>query len=476
MSHDFQSPLRQIPKIDRILADPKMSALIDRFGVSQVTDAVRQTVSDLRAQVLAGTVPPHANGQVADAVRESVRERLEAAGRRTLRPAINATGVVLHTGLGRAVLSAAAVEAVAETARGHSLLEVDPESGERGSRLSHIAGLLRDLTGAEDALVVNNNAAAVFLAIGALAAGREVVIARGQLVEIGGAFRIPDVIRSAGAKLVEVGTTNRVRIADYADAITDQTALLLRVHPSNFRIVGFTEEPGLDELCALGRQLGIPVVDDLGSGALLDLTRYGLTAEPTVHASVAAGAEVITFSGDKLLGGPQAGLVIGAREMIARLKRHPLMRVLRVDKLTLAALEATLRHYRDEASARREIPTLAALTAPAEEIRGRAERLAALLESLPMDIELEPGVSQVGGGSLPGEELPTTLVRVKPRKVSVTELARRLRVGEPSIWGRVQRNSLLLDPRTVREEELTELAHSLRQAVCAGATTAEERE
>ncbi|MGV3724661.1 MAG: L-seryl-tRNA(Sec) selenium transferase, partial [Actinomycetota bacterium] len=389
MSHDAQALLRQIPKIDRVLVDPKTSVLIDRFGAALVTDSLRDVVAELRAQVLAGEVIPNRNGELLTALLDNVRERLECAGRRTLRRAINGTGVVLHTGLGRAVLSAAAVEAVADTARSHSLLEVDPESGERGSRLAHVAGLLRELTGAEDALVVNNNAAAVFLAIGALAAGREVIISRGQLVEIGGAFRIPDVIRSAGARLVEVGTTNRVRISDYAAAVTDQTALLLRVHPSNFRIVGFTEEASLEELSALGRERGVPVLDDLGSGALLDLTRYGLTAEPTVHASVAAGAEVITFSGDKLLGGPQAGLVIGKRELIGRLKGHPLMRVLRVDKLTLAALEATLRLYRDEAKARREIPTLAALTAPAAEVRSRAERLAAVLEGLPAEVSFE---------------------------------------------------------------------------------------
>jgi len=476
VSHDSQPLLRHIPKIDRLLVDPELADLLERFGNPLVTETVRQAVAAVRTALLADGAVPHAEQDLLDVLRNDVRQRLLAGARRTLRRAINATGVVLHTGLGRAVLSDAAAQAVVDTARSHSLLEVDPESGERGSRLAHVSELLRELTGAEDALVVNNNAAAVFLAVAGLASGQEVIISRGQLVEIGGAFRIPDVIRSAGARLVEVGTTNRVRISDYAAAITEPTALLLRVHPSNFRIVGFTEEASLDELTALGRERGIPVVDDLGSGALLDLTRYGLTAEPTVHASVAVGADIITFSGDKLLGGPQAGLVIGKRDYIARLKRHPLMRVLRVDKLTLAALEATLRLYRDEERARREIPTLAALTAPFPEVHERAVRLESMLGALPVEVSLEPGISQVGGGSLPGEELPTTLVCLRPQTGSVTELAVRLRVGEPSVWGRVQRNTLLLDLRTVREEELSELAHSLRLALRAGATTAEERE
>lgn len=457
--------LRQIPKIDRVLLDPGIERLAAQYGRSLVVDAIRRSTEQLRAQVLSGADGLPAHADLLAAVREDVLQRIDQASRRTLRRAINATGVVLHTGLGRAVLSPAAAEAVSEAARSHSLLEVDPESGERGSRLAHVAGLVRELTGAEDALVVNNNAAAVFLAIAALAAGREVVIARGQLVEIGGAFRIPDVIRAAGARLVEVGTTNKVRLSDYAAAITPETALLLRVHPSNFRIVGFTEEPELAELAALGRERGIPVMDDLGSGALVDLTRYGLTAEPTVHASVTAGAEVITFSGDKLLGGPQAGLVIGKAGPVQQLKRHPLMRVLRVDKLTMTGLEATLRLYRDEAIAMREIPTLAALAAPPEVLRERAERLAERLAPLPLEITLEPGISQVGGGSLPGEELPTTLVCLRSPCISAAELARRLRLGEPSVWGRVQRERLLLDLRTVPNGDLEELARAISAAV-----------
>lgn len=464
MSSESQTLLRSIPKTDRLLLEPEVARLAEVAGRGTVVEAIRSSTEALRLRILRGEVTS-ANGELLLALREDVTHRIQASLRRSLRRAINATGVVLHTGLGRAVLSAQAAEAVGEAARSHALLEVDPETGERGSRLEHVAGLLRELTGAEEALAVNNNAAAVFLGIGALAAGREVIIARGQLVEIGGSFRIPDVIRSAGARLVEVGTTNKVRISDYAAAITPETALILRVHPSNFRIVGFTAEPELSEMVELGRQHGIPVMDDLGSGALVDLTRYGLTAEPTVHASVAAGAQVITFSGDKLLGGPQAGLVVGQKELLARMKRHPLMRVLRLDKLTLAALEATLRLYRDEALAMREIPTLAALSATGEELRARAERLADLLGDLPLDLRLEPGISQVGGGSLPGEELPTTLVSLASEQISTEELARRLRTGEPSVWGRIRKDRLLLDPRTLRTDELIEIRRALQAAL-----------
>ncbi|MFN3649935.1 MAG: L-seryl-tRNA(Sec) selenium transferase [Armatimonadota bacterium] len=466
MSESPQSLVRRIPKVDRLLQEPEIESLIERHGRAPVVEAIRSATDSLRARALAGSAP--SNGDLLPALKREIAAAVEGRARRSLRRAINATGVVLHTGLGRAALSEAAAQASFEAARSHSLLEVDPESGERGSRLSHIAPLLRELTGAEDAAAVNNNAAAVFLSIAALAQGREVIISRGQLVEIGGSFRIPDVIRSGGAKLVEVGTTNKVRARDYEAAITPETALILRVHPSNFRIVGFTEEPSLAELVEVGRRHGVPVMDDLGSGALVDLTRYGLVAEPTVQESVRAGADLITFSGDKLLGGPQAGLIIGQRELVSQVKRHPLMRAVRLDKMTLAGIEATLRLYRDEAKAMREIPTLAALSLSAEALRARAERLASLLGGVEAVISLEPGISQVGGGALPGEELPTTLVCLFSESVSAGELSRRLRVGEPSVWARVQRDRLVLDPRTIRDEELDELAAAVASALRAG--------
>ena len=461
MTNPATDRLRRLPKIDRLLQEPEIASLVGPFGYDLVLACVRERVDLLRRDLLA-----HSNGGDDEDLHARLREESVAAVRRSGRPslgrAINATGVVLHTGLGRAVLSREAAAAVTLAAEGHCLLEVDPESGERGDRQAHVAGLLRRLTGAEEGLAVNNNAAAVFLAVSALAAGREVVIARGQLVEIGGAFRIPDVIRAAGARLVEVGTTNKVRLSDYREALTDETALILRVHPSNFRMVGFTEDVPLEALVELGRERGLPVMDDLGSGALVDLAARGVGDEPTVHASVADGADVITFSGDKLLGGPQAGLIVGRSEILGRLRRHPLMRVVRIDKLTLAALSATLRHYRNPDDALDEVPTLAALWARPAHLLARAEQFLDLLGEVPADVSLVEGMSQVGGGALPGEELPTTLVAVVPRDMTAGELARRLRSGRPSVWGRVRQGAMLFDVRTLLPGEDSVLARRLR--------------
>jgi L-seryl-tRNA(Ser) seleniumtransferase len=457
-------PLRRIPSIDRLLAEEQAAPLLARYARPQVVEALREAAEAWREALRSGNGREWLQDGEAALWRRAGRW-LESQEEPSLRPAINATGVVLHTGLGRAVLARAAVEAMAAAAGAHSLLEVDQESGERGSRQEHVRDLLCRLTGAEDALTVNNNAAAVLLSIAALAAGREVVIARGQLVEIGGSFRIPDVIGQSGARLVEVGTTNKVRLSDYAAAITEETALLLRVHPSNFQIVGFTEEVPLSALVQLGRERGIPVMDDLGSGALIDMTRYGLEAEPTVQQSVAAGADVVTFSGDKLLGGPQAGLILGRRNSLERMKRHPLMRVVRNDKVTLAGLEATLRLYLNEARAIREIPTLRALTAAPAALRAKAARLRRAIGPVTAAVTLEPGISQVGGGSLPGERLPTTLVAIAPQEIDEAELARRLRMGEPPVFGRLQRGRLLLDPRTISDEELPRLAGAVRAAL-----------
>jgi L-seryl-tRNA(Ser) seleniumtransferase len=454
--------LRRIPSIDRLLADSRIQELMESYGRTPVVEALRAVTGALRDGTLAGDgrVLTEAADPIA-VVRDRAEERLALGARMSIRPAINATGVVLHTGLGRAVLSEAAARAVDAVARNHSLLEIDVETGERGSRQAHIRELLRELTGCEEALVVNNNASAVLLSIAAMAAGREVVIARGQLVEIGGSFRIPDVIRQSGARLVEVGATNKVRASDYETAITPEAALLLRVHPSNFRIVGFTEEVPLPEMVVMGRRLGLPVMDDLGSGALIDLTRYGLVAEPTVQESIRAGADVVTFSGDKLLGGPQCGLILGRKEALARMRNHPLMRVVRVDKMTVAALEATLRLYRDEPTALREIPTLRHLTVPREELQARAERIAEGLKGGQLTVSVEPGISQVGGGSLPGEELPTALVRVLPAEESAAELAQRLRRHDPPIFTRVRHDSVWIDVRTVSDEEAENIVQAL---------------
>jgi L-seryl-tRNA(Ser) seleniumtransferase len=454
--------LARIPKIDRLAGLPAVRSLIEVYGYAPVVTALRAVTAEVRGAARNGGEPFLAIADLAAWIGAQAGARLAAEARPSLRPAINATGVVLHTGLGRAVLPAAAARAVAAAAAGHSLLEIDPDTGERGDRLRHVAPLLRQLTGAEDALVVNNNAAAVSLAVAALAAGREVVIARGQLPEIGGSFRIPDVIRQAGARLVEVGATNRVRLADYAAALTPETALILRVHPSNYRIVGFTEEPPLAGLVELGARHGMAVMEDLGSGALIDLRRYGVAGEPTVGESVRAGAGVITFSGDKLLGGPQAGLVVGHAALLAPLKDHPLMRVVRCDKLALAALAATLRLYRDEAAAVHSIPTLQALTVTPQQLAGRARRLRRLARAEEFELRAERGLSQVGGGSLPGEELPTLLVVVQTATLSAAALAARLRQGDPAVFGRISRDRLLLDLRTVRDHEIPLLAAALR--------------
>ena len=461
MSDSVQLDLRRLPKIDRLLEDARAEALIQQHGRLRVVTAFRNVTEAWRVRALAGE--PLVAGQddgLSDLALEEAACWLLESGRRTLRRAINATGVVLHTGLGRAVLAPAALEAALEAGGGHCLLEVDADTGARSNRQEHIAALASELTGAETALAVNNCAAAVLLALTVLAEGREVIISRGQQVEIGGSFRIPDVIRQSGARLVEVGATNKVRLSDYESAITSETALILRVHRSNFRMVGFTEEPTVAELVELGNRHGLPVMDDLGSGALIDLRQYGLTAEPTVQASVEAGASVVVFSGDKLLGGPQAGVMLGKKEFLSRMARHPLMRVVRLDKVTLAALEATLRLYRDESRAVAEIPTLIELTAKPDELRVRAEKLAERLREQGLQVDLEEGISQVGGGSLPGEQLPTTLVAVSPSG-GVDDAARRLRMAEPSIWCRIQRDRLLFDVRTVTEDEAEQLAESL---------------
>jgi L-seryl-tRNA(Ser) seleniumtransferase len=371
-----------------------------------------------------------------------------------LRPVINATGVIINTNLGRAPLSAEALQAVEEIAHGYTNLEYDLDAGKRGSRHSHIHDLLCELTGAEAALVTNNNASAVLLSLITLAQGREVIISRGQLVEIGGGFRVPDVMRQSGCRLVEVGTTNRTRIQDYAAAITEQTALLLSVHPSNFLITGFTESTSLHELTQLAHKQGLLVMDDLGSGCLLPSEQYGLAHEPTPQESIAAGSDIVCFSGDKLLGGPQAGILVGKAEIIARLAKHPLMRAIRIDKMTLAALEATLRHYQ-RGQAETHIPIWRMITMPTEHITRRATAWMTHLHTHGITARLQDGKSTIGGGSLPGETQATTLLALDAATLpfSVNELAQRLRQYATPIVARISHDTLLLDPRTVLEEQ-----------------------
>ncbi|MFQ6059423.1 MAG: L-seryl-tRNA(Sec) selenium transferase, partial [Anaerolineae bacterium] len=437
--------LRKLPSVDRLLQTEPIQELIEENSHDVVVSAVRQALDEARTGIMAGQPCP----DLPTLIQAVVRGVAEAV-RPTLRPLINATGVIIHTNLGRAPLSKAAMAAMRDVGRGYSNLEYEMEAGRRGSRYVHAEALLCRLTGAEAALVVNNNAAAVLLVLSALAKGREVIISRGQLVEIGGGFRIPDVMRQSGARLVEVGTTNRTYARDYEEAIGQGTALLMRVHHSNFRITGFVHQASLEELVELARRYNLRVVDDLGSGTLLDTASFGLAHEPMAQESVAAGADLVCFSGDKLLGGPQAGIIVGRRELIAQLKRHPLTRALRVDKTTLAGLQATLLHYL-KGEATECIPVWRMIAMPLSEIEERARTWAQQLEGLGVNVAVVDGQSTVGGGSLPGETLPTRLVALQTP--SPDDLARRLRLGDPPVVGRIERDQLLLDPRTVLPEQ-----------------------
>lgn len=383
-----------------------------------------------------------------------------------LTPAVNATGVILHTGLGRAVLPLAARRAVMEITAGYCTLEIDTETGKRGSRHDIVRRMLCELTGAEAALVVNNNAAAVMLILNTLAVGRDVIVSRGQLVEIGGAFRMPDVMAQSGARLISVGATNHTTLDDYHRAITERTALLVAVHRSNFEVVGENVETPIEELAALGRETGIPVAHDLGSGALVDLTAYGIAPEPTVQASVAAGVGVTCFSGDKLLGGPQAGIVVGDAGLVAKMASNPLMRALRVDKMTLAALQATLALFLDDASIRNAHPVLRMLSEPVAALERVANRLAEQLSFIfheRMDISVEDDVSEIGGGSLPARTLPTKIVALTPRDGSNRDLADRFRRQTPPVFGRLSRDRFLMDVRTLCEDDIPAILHAAEQ-------------
>jgi len=454
-----QEKLRQLPSVDRLLGEEAVQELVAAYGHRQTVDALRETLDGVRDEVRAGADVPGIAPLVARAS-ACLRERLVP----TLRPVVNGTGVIIHTNLGRAPLAAAARAAMEAVGRGYSTLEYDLQEGRRGHRTVHAERLLCELTGAEAALVVNNNAGAVLLALTGLAQGRGVVISRGQLVEIGGGFRIPDVMAQSGARLIEVGTTNRTHLRDYAAALGthDDVALILRAHHSNFRIVGFTTEPGLADLVALGAEHGLPVVDDLGSGALLDTAQFGLMHEPMVQESVAAGAAVVCFSGDKLLGGPQAGIIVGRAEYVEPLKTHPLARALRADKLCLAGLQATLLHYLKE-EATEQVPVWRMIATPQEEIERRARRWRRALRRAGVPAEVGDGESTVGGGSLPGETLPTKLVALNTE--SPDRLAAALRAADPPVVARIEEDRLVLDPRTVLVEEERELLRTVVEVV-----------
>jgi len=452
--------LRAIPNVNEVLARGEADGAFAGHSRGAALEAVRAELSALRGELLSGA---RASAPGPEEAARAAAARLARDGEMRLRPAVNAAGVVLHTNLGRAPLAERAVQAVAGAARGYCTVEYDLEKGTRGSRQDCVEPLLRRLTGAEAAMAVNNNAAAVLLMLSTAAAGREVVISRGQLVEIGGAFRVPEVMEMSGCRLREVGTTNKTRLSDYEAAVGPDTAALLRVHTSNFRVVGFTEETPLSDLVRLGREKGIPVLHDVGSGALLPLSRFGLADEPTVPESVAAGADLTAFSGDKLLGGPQAGILVGKKEWIDRCRRNPLARALRIGKLPLAGLEATLRLYLDPEQAVSQVPALRMLALDEKTLDARARALAARINALRGTDEAEavPSESQAGGGSVPGQTLPSRAVAVSPREIPADELDARLRRLPLPVVGYIWRGRLMLDLRTIAQAE--------DEAVAAGA-------
>jgi L-seryl-tRNA(Ser) seleniumtransferase len=467
LTSDQADLLRQIPSVDELLTQPRLATLAQRVDRELLVEITRTVLADLR-----GRITGEGTGAVmaldSTALEERIASMVERVLASSLEAVINATGVILHTNLGRAPLSGAAAEEIRRSAASYSNLEYDLEEGARGKRDVHVAQLLERLTGAEGAIVVNNCAAAVLLVLAALAKGGEVIVSRGELIEIGDGFRIPEIMEQSGAVLREVGTTNRTRIVDYENAINENTRLLLRVHPSNFTITGFAEKPSMEELVALGQRTGLPLVEDLGSGCLIDLSSAGIT-EPTVRQSVDAGVSIVMFSGDKLLGGPQAGIIAGTKELVGRVRRHPLFRALRVDKLTTAALAATLGAYlRGGAD---EIPALRMIRLSVREIKRRAENfLGELTPELPLgDVELEitDGSSLAGGGSTPTQSLPTKLIRIASARYSASQLEQRLRRAPAgvSVIARVEEDRLILDLRTVFPEQEPLLLKTLSAAL-----------
>jgi L-seryl-tRNA(Ser) seleniumtransferase len=458
----MQAKLRKLPSVDKLLQNDELAALSEIHGHQLVVEAIRAELDVARQRIVAGQAAPSPVS-----LGQAIVARLSGDIRPSLQPVINATGVIIHTNLGRVLLSQRAQAAVQQAASAYSNLEYDLAAGARGSRYVHAVDLLCRLTGAEAAVVVNNNAGAVILTLTALAKDLEVVISRGQLVEIGGGFRIPDIMAHSGTKLVEVGTTNRTYIGDYEQAIKpDQTGMLLAVHHSNYQITGFTTQPSLAELVGLARRYNIPLMEDLGSGTLLDTTPFGLAHEPTIQESVAAGADIVTASGDKLLGGPQAGLILGRAELIEKLKKHPLIRALRVDKTTLAALQATLLAYLEN-KAIAEIPVWRMISADGHQLARRAQKWRATLRQIPalsnIPLQIVNTVSTVGGGSLPGQTLPTKALAVSLDSVDI--LAKKLRQTEPPVIARIEDERLLFDPRTVLPEQDKPLVNVLKKTL-----------
>jgi L-seryl-tRNA(Ser) seleniumtransferase len=459
------NPFRNLPAVNDLLQLPVIRSLTSMHAHENIVTAIRRVLDDLRRRLGHGEATNGAEHP--DSIAYQVAEQLNKELQPKLRPVINATGIVLHTNIGRAPIAVEAARAAFVAAGGYLNLELDLETGKRSSRQIAIRDWVCRLTGAESATAVNNNAAATVIVLRALCQGKEVIISRGQLVEIGGSFRIPEIMAVSGAVLREVGSTNITRVSDYENAIGLNTAALLRVHCSNYRIAGHTESVPLEELVALGKRHNLPIIDDIGSGALIDFERFGFTDEPLARASIAAGADVALFSGDKLLGGPQAGIIAGRKELIAKIEKDPLMRAFRLDKMTLAALEATLRIYLNEDKALREVPVLRMLATPLPELRLRAESLAAKLRPLAgfASVTVRDDIAFVGGGSLPDQTMQTCVIEVKAEHVSDADLAYRLRTGSPAVLGRLRDEHLVLDVRTIFPEQETALIEALRTAL-----------
>jgi L-seryl-tRNA(Ser) seleniumtransferase len=456
---------RKIPSVDELLIAPGIKTLLSNTPRSLVVRAIREVLDEFRQSIRATAVTSEMPHLGMNAVTERIIQRVSVLKQPSLRHVINATGIIVHTNLGRSPLPKEAITKLASLAGCYSNLEYDLSAGKRGSRYVHVRDILVELTGAEDALVVNNNAAAVLLTLNTIARGKEVIISRSELVEIGGSFRMPEVMYRSGAKMFEVGTTNKITISDYEAAIVPETALLLKVHKSNFQIVGFTQEVSLKELVALGRKYGIPVMEDLGSGCLIDFSHYGLRKEPIVQDSVMNGADVITFSGDKMLGGPQCGIILGKKDIIPAIRANQLNRALRVDKLTLTALQETLSLYRDGKKAVKRIPTLRMISQSYRSLCRKAERILSLigrLENANFDVSLTDGFSQVGGGALPLETIKSRLLCLSPRKLTASHLVDMLRSSNPPIIARLEKDHVLLDLRTIQEKELKIVAEALR--------------
>jgi L-seryl-tRNA(Ser) seleniumtransferase len=459
--------LKTLPKIDEVLLILEKQNIYDLAPRNIVKETCRKVVQDLREKIVNAKKRLSAESYSdAAAVALEVEKSIKGLYRYSLRRVVNATGVILHTNLGRAPLCPEALKRIVEVGKAYSNLEFDLAKGERGQRYDHVSSLICALTGAEDALIVNNNAAAILLVLNTLAEGKEAIVSRGELIEIGGEFRIPEIMHKSASRLREVGTTNRTRLSDYEKAVNDKTGLIMKVHTSNFRIVGFTEEVDIISLVALGKNRGIPVMDDLGSGCLIDLDQYGLQHEPTVRKTLATGIDVATFSGDKLLGGPQAGIIVGKKDALEKIKKNPLNRALRIDKFTLAALEATLMHYLNPAAAVKKLRSLKALTEPVAIVKKRAEKLITKLQKENFDslkFSLREDFAAAGGGSLPTQQIPTFLVGVKNKKMPASKMEEKLRKLEVPIIVRVDKDEILFDLRTVAEDDFSFIIEGLKQ-------------